>query len=328
MRIGITEPTTGDTPTGNRRQALQWADYLSDAGHEVALDGAPQSDVLVAFNAAKSHESIAAFRAASPDRPIIVVLTGTDIYPEPSADTLRSLAIADRIVALQRRATGQVPPAFQKKLVVVLQAADASPAVARSDDPFHVVVVSHLREIKDPLRAAFAARRLPPDSRIRVQLIGEVLEAEFTKRVRDEAAGNPRFEWLGARDEAAVARHIAGAQLVVVSSYFEGGARVIGEAVVAGTPPIAARNDASCSLLGDDYPGLYEAGNTDELAAHLRRAESDAGFLEGLRRWIEPLAPQFDPRREREAVAALLGELTPDRRDHDGRESRGAASGP
>ena len=58
---------------------------------------------MIALHAWRSAHSIAAFRAVYPDRPLIVALSGTDIYsyirrdPEP---VLRSLDLADRLLTL------------------------------------------------------------------------------------------------------------------------------------------------------------------------------------------------------------------------------------
>ena len=328
MRIGITEPTEGDTPTGNRRQARQWARYLRELGHEVEFGRPTQGDALIAFNASKCHDAIASFRKAHPEGPVIVVLTGTDIYPAPDAKTLESVHIADRVVALQSRAARQIPPEFRDKLTVILQGAEAPAPQARGSDAFDVAVISHLREVKDPLRAAFAARLLPSSSKIRVRRVGDVLEDDYANRVEHEVAENARFDWMGALAAAAVSQLIAASQLVVVSSFFEGGARVIGESIVSGTPVLAARNDASCSLLQDEYPGLYEAGNTEQLAALMHRAEIETGFLDTLRQSITPLAPQFDPQLERAAVGALLQAAANNRRDHHEPEDAGTAAGP
>ena len=111
-------------------------------------------------------------------------------------------------------------------------------------------------------------------------------------------------------------RLIAESQLLVVSSFHEGGARAIGEAVAAGTPILAARNDAACSLLGDDYPGLYDAGDTEQLADLMVRAETETEFLETLRKHTLQARAQFEPQREREALRALMADLE----DDDGHE--------
>ena len=71
---------------------------------------------------------------------------------------------------------------------------------------------------------------------------------------------------------------IASSRLMVMSSLFEGGARVVGEAMVHGTPVISSRIDGVVGLLGDDYPGYFLPGDTAELAALLNRFETDPGF--------------------------------------------------
>ena len=178
-----------------------------------------------------------------------------------------------------------------------------------SNDSFDVCTVGHLREVKDPLRAAAASRRLPQTSRIRVRHAGAILDDGYAELVQREQAENPRYAWLGELTPAEAQNLMAQSRLTVVSSFHEGGARVIGESIVAGTPVLAARNDASLSLLGEDYAGLYEAGRTEELATLMTRAETDGAFLDALVERAGRLAPQFDPRREQEAWRELMAEL-------------------
>jgi len=102
---------------------------------------------------------------------------------------------------------------------------------------------------------------------------------------------------------------LARCRALVLPSYHEGGGRVIGEAIVVGTPVLAARNDASCCLLGDDYPGLFDAGSTEQLAELMLRLERDEEFRTGLAARCRELAPQFDPRLEKEAWDNLVQEL-------------------
>ena len=47
---------------------------------------------------------------------------------------------------------------------------------------FKVCVIGHLREEKDPLRTAMAARLLPSSSRLRVLHIGRALNPDFVSR--------------------------------------------------------------------------------------------------------------------------------------------------
>src|SRR5205814_10075590 len=80
-------------------------------------------DILIALHARRSHASIAQFREAHPDWPIILALTGTDVYHDiqQNAPARRSLELADRIVVLQPHALRELKPPEQKKARVIYQ---------------------------------------------------------------------------------------------------------------------------------------------------------------------------------------------------------------
>ena len=79
------------------------------------------------------------------------------------------------------------------------------------------------------------------------------------------------------------------------------------EAIVCGVPVLATRIGGSVGLLGDSYPGYFEPGDTDGLAALLGRAETDAHYYGELLRTGEVLRPKLSPAAEREAWRLLLG---------------------
>src|SRR5260221_9037058 len=105
MKIGIVTPAPPGTQYGNRITALRWAKMLRCLGHRVSIvqryDG-QRFDLLIALHAHRSHPSISGFREANPKTPIIVILTGTDLYRDFSHDhtAQRSLELATRIVVL------------------------------------------------------------------------------------------------------------------------------------------------------------------------------------------------------------------------------------
>ena len=121
---------------------------------------------------------------------------------------------------------------------------------------------------------------------------------------------NARYRWLGDLSHSSVSRLLLGSRALVLSSKLEGGANVISEAIVAGTPVIASRIPGSVGLLGADYPGYYPAGDTRALAAVLTRAEEDKDFLKALHSACDRLRPLFDPARERAALGSLLDEIS------------------
>ena len=289
---------------------------LRSLGHRVAIQtawGGASADVLIALHAWRSAASIHRFRDRFPTRPLIVALTGTDIYgflhTEPDT-TRRSLECADRLVGLHDLAGEALPPEFRARVRVVHQSVSGGSVERRpSRRTFDVCVVGHLRREKDPLRAAAAARELPADSRLRILHAGGARDPEWAEAARRETARNPRYRWLGEVPSWRVRRLYERAHAMVISSLTEGGANVVSEAVVAGLPVIASGIPGNVGLLGPGHPGYFAPEETEALGSLLRRAEREPGFLEDLARHGAVRAPLFAPEREREAWRRLLGEF-------------------
>jgi putative glycosyltransferase (TIGR04348 family) len=294
---------------------LRWRRILRELGHEVsvadAYDGSP-TDLMIALHAWRSAESIRRFRALYPDRPLIVALSGTDIYEYIARDrapVLHSLACADRLLALQDLVRRRVPMRFRSKLRVLHQSAHPLRPGRKSTRSFDVAVIGHLRHVKDPMRAALAARRLPASSRMRIVHYGAAENPRWAAAAKAEMARNPRYVWRGDRPRAEVGRLLGRARVMVLSSRSEGGANVISEAVAAKVPILASRIDGSVGLLGRDYPGYFPVGDTAALARLLHRVESDPPYLSRLQRAIARRALLFRPAREKAAWKKLIREL-------------------
>jgi glycosyltransferase involved in cell wall biosynthesis len=172
-----------------------------------------------------------------------------------------------------------------------------------------VAVIGHLRRVKDPFRAAKAARLLPRSSKVRVVHLGAAETVRWAALARAEMRRNPRYIWRGDRPRGEVQALLARARAIVLSSKSEGGANVISEAAAAGVPVLASRIDGSVGLLGRAYPGYFPVGGTRALARLLHRIETDPGFLKRLQRAIARRAYLFMPAREKAAWAALIAEI-------------------
>jgi hypothetical protein len=112
---------------------------------------------MVAIHAWRSAASIERFKARHPDRAVILQLSGTDIYDYIKSDpvpTLRSMELADRLVALNDLAGRAVPKRLHGRLSVIHQSADKPYLRQLSRGAVVVSVIGHLRDVKDPLRAA------------------------------------------------------------------------------------------------------------------------------------------------------------------------------
>src|SRR2546423_15710819 len=129
MKISIVTPAPPDSRHGNRITALRWATILRRLGNRVTIlqtyDGKPY-DLLVALHARKSHSSIVSFRRQHPLAPILVTLTGTDLYRDIRANHIaqESLDIATRIVVLQPKAIEELLPSWRKKTRVIYQSVE------------------------------------------------------------------------------------------------------------------------------------------------------------------------------------------------------------
>ena len=178
--------------------------------------------VMVALHAWRSAAAIERFHQRYPERPLIVALTGTDIYRfihSHRQKTLRSLDLAHRLVGLHGLAADAIPKRYHGKLAIIYQSA---PPLPRRLPPhrrwFEVLVVGHLRAEKDPLRAAKAARRLPEASRLRIIHLGRAQDERWGARARAEMARNPRYIWRGEVPGWKVRQASARASLMVLSS--------------------------------------------------------------------------------------------------------------
>jgi putative glycosyltransferase (TIGR04348 family) len=313
-RIAIVTPARAGSRTGNRHTAARWAAMLRAAGHHVAVLTQWQGercDLLIALHARRSHASAVRYRSARPGAPLAVVLTGTDLYRDlpASVEARHSLDLADRIIVLQDAAPRLLAPRWRRKAAVVYQS--ANPAVRRAPPArgFRVAVLGHLRDEKDPFRAAAALALLPALAGVQVIQLGAALSPEMEREARRRMAREPRYRWLGSVPHAQALRWLARSHLLVLSSKMEGGANVIAEAARIGTPVLASRVSGNVGMLGRDYPGYFALGDERALAQRIARAHGDAAYYRRLRRALRERRKLFAPAAERAAVLRALGPL-------------------
>ena len=316
MKIALVTPAPAQFHTGNRTTADRWARLLSQLGHQVNVqkswDG-EECDLLIALHARRSFPAIQRFRQKHPIAPLVVALTGTDLYGdlESSAEAICSLELASRIVVLQALAAEAVPESARRKVRVIYQSAERpSPSAQGEESRFQVCVLAHLRAVKDPLRVAYAVRGLPSLSKIQVKHAGAVLDPDFGRQVEAEQRTNPRYHWLGPLAHEKAMDLLARSHMLVLTSQLEGGANVISEAIAISIPVISSLIPGSVGILGSDYPGYFPVGDSAALREQLLRAESDDGFYRDLQQWVAKLHPLVSASRERESWGALLSELT------------------
>ena len=324
----IVTPALADANNGNWQTARRWARMLASA-YRVSLqdrwpgpptqagDPAPP-DLMIALHARRSAASIQAWREMSPRAPLVVALTGTDLYRDIDTDTdaQRSLALADALIVLNELGARRLAQALRGKCHVVLQSCGARRTMARPAGPrrrLRAFMVGHLREEKDP-RTLFAAvhhlaARMGPGGDLRVDHVGHALDPALGAAAQALAARVAGYRWLGGQAHEPTRRRIQAADVLVHPSRMEGGAHVVIEAVRSGTPVIASRIDGNVGLLGDDHPGYFPPGDAVALARLLERAQDDPAWMHAMRQAAAQRAPRFSPEAERGALMRVLRSL-------------------
>ena len=315
MKIALITPAAALARNGNRHTSARWAAMLRALGHRVCVqvswDQKP-ADIMLALHARRSHDSIDRFALAYPNRPLIVALTGTDLYRDIrfDADARQSMALATRMIVLQEMGLKELSVKHVAKTRVVYQSAAAITPRPPLKNSFEVCVIGHLREEKDPLRAAMALAHMPADSRIRVTQLGRSLHPELELEARRVMAEDPRYHWLGEVPHWRAAQILARSKVMVISSRLEGGANVVSEALMANVPVIASRMSGNIGMLGENYPGYFPVSNERALAKLLIRAEQDTDFYRSLKRSCRERKKIISAAREKSALKSLLAEVS------------------
>lgn len=320
MKIAILTPQSNSPLAGNQTTAERWQAHLQALGHSVQIiyryaDEA--CDWLIALHAYKSAEAILRWKQQQADRPLTLMLTGTDLYQfqQQHPDVChQSMALADTLVGLHAKVDQAIPERFHHKLHIIRQSSPWLEAKYRANDkppaftanaPFTAFVSGHLRQEKDSLRAACAVRDLPTTSRLQVRQAGKAHDAEWQALATAEMRDNPRYVWLGELSHDDLYHELCQARLLVMSSRMEGGANAVSECITLGLPVIASRIDGNTGLLGEDYPALFDTADTAALRALLLRAEQDPVWLQALAHWVRDLQPAFSSYAERENIRRL-----------------------
>jgi len=313
-RISIVTPARAGTRNGNRHTAQRWAGFLRALGHRVSVlvqwDGKP-CDLLLALHARRSHASVVAFRKQYRHGPLIVALTGTDLYRDlpASREARSSLTMADRIVVLQSEAKLELEPKLQAKTSIVYQSADPTVSHAPPKDRFRIAVVGHLREEKDPFRAVAALSHLtgfPKD--VELVQVGDALSTDMKTQARHWMKHEPRYRWLGGRTHRQTLAWIARSHLLIVSSVMEGGANVIAEAARIGTPVLASRVSGNLGMLGRDYAGYFPLFDEKALGRLIGKNLKEIKSYRALKRALAARRGLFAPSSERAALGRVVHE--------------------
>ena len=295
--------------------ALRWQGFLEELGYSVEVTeswSGGDADVLIALHAYRSHQSIVQFKKKYPSRPIVLILTGTDLYRDIQnhSEVVQSMEMADRLIVLQSSALDSITPSLRYKVQVIYQSVeiDLPDPVAKED--FLVSVIGHLREEKDPFCVARSLPLLPSDSKITVRHLGQAMNSQMGDLARNFNATLNRYQWIGEVSHADTLRMLSQSRLMVISSLMEGGAHVVSEAIALGIPVIASDIPGNRGLLGENYPAYYPVGEECALANLLYRSETIPTFYASLQKHIDLRRELIKPAREKQSIQEMVGALT------------------
>ena len=274
-------------------------------------DGKPY-DAMLALHARRSADSIAQWVTKFPDKLLVLALTGTDLYRDIAVDPLaqQSLKLAHRLVVLQDMGPKSLPAEFQNKCQVIFQSTPRRQSVQKTTQKLRALMVGHLRSEKSPETYFAAARSLAHRSDIVLDHIGAPLDADLGKQARQLAAEAPTYRYLGEQTHAATRARIARAHVLVHPSRMEGGAHVVMEAVMSGTPVLASRIDGNVGMLGADYTGYFDCGDAQQLADALIECREGQNLpsskLAQLARQCSLREKLFEPLTEQAALLQIV----------------------
>lgn len=273
------------------------------------------ADAMLALHARRSADSIARWAADCPEKPLVLALTGTDLYRDIDHDapSQRSLQLAHRLLLLQELGPRSLPSALRAKSQVIFQSTTRRQPQRKTTQHLRALMVGHLRAEKSPQTYFAAARALAQRSDILLDHIGAPLDAELGEQARQLAKDVPSYRYLGEQSHAATRARIARAHVLVHPSMMEGGAHVVMEAVMSGTPVLASRIDGNVGMLGADYAGYFDCGDAGQLAQALINCRdsqnTQTSKLMQLARQCSLRAPLFEPQAEKSALLDVFHQL-------------------
>ncbi len=313
--VAIVTPYLAEANNGNWRTAHRWQSLLHE-DFEIIVQNAwlpaesPKIDALIVLHALRSAESARQFRAQHPGKPLIVTLTGTDLYRDlkVSAQAQVTVAMADALVVLQEDAIVHVPREFRHKTHVIFQSAKPLTPAKKKRGTLNCVVVGHLRAEKDPETIFRLVESLPDSLAIRILHIGAPLDEKLAARARMLTESNHHYHWAGPLAHGLARAAIKRADLLIHPSIMEGGANVIVEAISSGTPVVASHMSGNIGMLGREYPGYFPVGDLLALKALLTQCLDNANFLSRLNTACAARAKLFLPETERAGLCRMINQ--------------------
>lgn len=322
IEVLIHSPFARQASQGNSVTADRLEKILTESGLGVLMEAefyrGGDAACLIALNARRSADAVAAYKSGHPGKPVVVILTGTDInhveVEDPASPTRRTMDLADVLVVLHEAELQSVPGYLRGKCrvihpsVILPGGIPHRPDAERgkgADRSFQVMMAGNLRVEKNPRLAVDACRLLCGHPGIAVASYGDAT-GDMAKEMRCASAELSNFEWAGKVEHTVLLQKMERADLLLNTSTEEGGANAICEAISLGLPVVASRIRGNIGMLGDGYAGFFPSGDARALADLLLRCASDGVFYGKLKSQIAARAPLFAYATEASAWTELV----------------------
>lgn len=313
MRINVCTGYPLDSPKGNTVTAERLRGLLRELGHDVNLlhtDTPPRADAQFALHAFKTAAATVHYAQQNEHGKIFVHLTGTDVHggiDEHHELAERVFGVADRLVIAQSDSLPLVPDQWRPKAMVIHPSVELPP-IPSVDVPAMPLFtnVGHLRPVKNP-HLMFRALRTLSEPCIACSL-GVALERTDGQQATLNAMHDSRYRWLSDCDRATALSWMRLSIATINSSWSEGGANTVLEAIQLGVPVLASDIAGNRGFLGDDYGGYFETDDHRRLARLMSRCLNEPDFRELLTQQIVARQPLFSRQNELEQLANLLAD--------------------
>jgi glycosyltransferase involved in cell wall biosynthesis len=303
--IKIFSPSQNFEDTGNSVTAKRYFEILRGLGHEVSLAtnheiSSVNRHISVAFVLHATKCSNIIQRLKELEVPIVLILTGTDLYNDLSDLTIRagktclySLQAASAIIVLHENAINdllKIARVPRKKIFVIYQSTEnilKKKKEKKQKINHRILMVSHIRPEKDIETAirGFNEFIIPlkgTSTSWEIDHYGGSTDIQYEKKAKEMLSINKGFNFCGIRTKEEINKLYMKYDLFLHPSAVEGGSLVVREALEAGLPIIASNISCHKSLLGENYNGLYKQGSAKDLALKLKNFFFDEGFKKNM----------------------------------------------
>ena len=250
-----------------------------------------------------------------------------DIVALPFRGLSRVLMGRDpRLIVISRQVEDALPPRLRQRATVVVHGVDLARSadlraqgqdlrrevraeLGVADGEVLAITVANLRAQKGYEVLLEAARRvLDTGAPVRFAAVGTGEHSAAVHAAHQAQGLGDRFQLLGAR--ADVLRLLAGADIFVLASHFEGLPVAIMEATSMGLPIVSTAVGEIPSVLSDGVDALLVApGRPHDLAAAIGRLVGDTSLRERLGAAALERSSLFDVARAATQIEAIYGDL-------------------